>query len=278
MKKKIAIVGTAPSKAQAPYGDKDWEIWGCNRSCFDLERWDCLFEIHRKWDMDQSLWDHDHVEYFEDLKKVKPPQQVISTLPIGDWSFKVTSDAEVKLHGVTRGANLVMNRDALFEKYGTIWFSSSLAYMLAWALEQKPEEIGIWGVEMESHEEYVVQFAGCRHFIDLARALGIKVTTPDGCLLMREVQPYPDRFETTPALAYEVKARQIRQLMEKNKRLMWGLIAIYLEREDMATINEMREAIARQRGMLIAIQHFKRMFVWNVLPPDDEDEHDCGPI
>lgn len=260
MKKKIAIVGTAPSKAQAPYGDKEWEIWGCNRSCFDLKVWDRLFEIHRKWDMDQSLWDHDHKKYFEELKEVKPPQQVISTLPIGGE------------------ANLVIDRDKMFKKYGTIWFSSSLAYMLAWALEQKPDEIGIWGVDMESHEEYVVQFAGCRHFIDLARALGIKVTTPDGCLLMREVQPYPDRFETTQALTYEAKARQIRQQMEKNKRRMWEMIAIYMGAKDLAAVNEMREVIARQRGMILACQHFKRMFVWNVLPPDDEDEYDCGPI
>ncbi len=263
MKKKIAIVGTAPSKAQAPYGDKDWEVWGCNRSCFDLEHWDRLFEIHRKWDMDQSLWDHDHKKYFKELEEVEPPQQVISTLPIGDNATE---------------ANLVIDRDALFEKYGTIWFSSSLAYMLAWALEQKPEEIGIWGVEMESHEEYVVQFAGCRHFIDLARDRGIKVTMPDGCLLMREPQPYPDRFETTPALNYEFKARQIYSGMVKAKRRMWKFIAACMDSDDMALVNEMREDIARRRGMLIAIQHFKRMFVWNVLPPDDEDEHDCGPI
>lgn len=264
MVKKIAIVGTAPSKRDAPYKDKAWEIWGCNRSCFDLKRWDRLFEIHRKWNMDSSLWDHDHKEYFEDLKAVKMPQDVVSTMPIGG------------------AANLVIDRDALFTKYGAIWFSSSLAYMLAWALEQKPKEIGIWGVEMESHEEYVVQFAGCRHFIDLARALGIKVTMPDSCMLMREPHAYPDRFETVLALSYEAKARAIYNRLEKSKDVLWAMVDASVESPaDLAVINRLRRGIERLRGNIESIQHFKRMHVWNVLldePPDEGHEDYSGPI
>lgn len=47
---KIAILGKKPSKFQAPFNDKSWQIWGCNvHNDFDLiPRYDLWFDIHDK--------------------------------------------------------------------------------------------------------------------------------------------------------------------------------------------------------------------------------------
>ena len=45
--------------------------------------------------------------------------------------------------------------------------------MLAMAIEQKPEAIGIWGVDMSADEEYSHQRPGCHYFIQRAQELGI---------------------------------------------------------------------------------------------------------
>ena len=286
-RKKIAIIGTSPSKKLAPINDPDWDIWTCNIGGFNyFKKWDRIFEIHRRWEESDK-------EYLEALKKIKPPQQVVSIIPLGGL------------------ANVVLDRDKLFKKYGAIWFSSSLAYMLGCALEENPTDIGIWGVEMESREEYVVQFAGCRHFLDLAKYIGIKVHMPDRCLLLREPTAYPDRFETIQALVLEDKAKRLKglianaeQSLEKAKLCFYssmGRIAILNElnkkhehdeilkelkedfEDEARDVEQWKTHLAVLKGELWATQHYKRLFVWNVLPPDigeetDTDIEDCGPI
>jgi hypothetical protein len=64
----------------------------------------------------------------------------------------------------------------MIEKYGNDFWASSLSYMFALAMEQKPVEIGMWGVDMSAGEEYGWQRPACKFFTYLARMQGIKVT------------------------------------------------------------------------------------------------------
>lgn len=69
--------------------------------------------------------------------------------------------------------------EELCEKYGPFFFTSSLSWMMAMALEVPGvTEIGLWGVDMSAGEEYGLQRPGCHHFIQLAHDRGIKVTIP----------------------------------------------------------------------------------------------------
>lgn len=43
---KIAIVGKLPSKQYAPYYNKEWQIWGCNKHT--VPRYDLWFDIHKQ--------------------------------------------------------------------------------------------------------------------------------------------------------------------------------------------------------------------------------------
>ena len=68
--------------------------------------------------------------------------------------------------------------DEMVAKYGSYFFTSSVSYMFALAIEQKPTHIGLWGIDMCATEEYNSQRAGCHYFVQKARDLGIEVVAP----------------------------------------------------------------------------------------------------
>lgn len=165
--KRIALVGSAPSSVDlAPYGDSSWTIWGCSPSAATkVKRVDAWFEIHPFNLPDMTP------DYIAWMAQIDRPVYVIEPVP-----------------QIAKG--VVYPRAEMEEKYGRYFFTSSLSWMFAMALEQNPEEIGLWGVDMSATEEYGYQRAGCHYFIQLALSRGIKVTVPPESDLMRPPAPY----------------------------------------------------------------------------------------
>ena len=285
-KRRVAILGTSLGWERAPFDDPSWEIWSCNKFALGLERCDRIFEIHKRWNLDDPK--SPDKKYIEDLKNLSLPKKVVSIIPLGGK------------------ANIVIDRDDLFKRYGSWWFSSSFGYMVAMAIDENVSEIGFWGVDMESHEEYVAQQTGVLHLIDVARRAKIKIHIPDYSLLNREPLPYPDRFETTLALTLETKAGYIQKLitrqtfnLEKAKRDAYWQEGYFYAKSDTLSPDDrkkeeklasdlkmqvelLRDNVERLRGELWATQHYRRLFVFNVLPPDigretDADIGDSGP-
>ena len=79
--------------------------------------------------------------------------------------------------------------DAVAKITGDYW-CSSIAYMLALAIYEGAEEIGIYGVEMT--DDYGYQRENTAYLIGLARGRGIKVHIPAGAPLLQYLDP-PDR-------------------------------------------------------------------------------------
>jgi hypothetical protein len=98
-------------------------------------------------------------------------------------------------------------------KYGQYHWSSSISWMLALAIEQGPDEIGLWGVDMAAEEEYLKQRGDCQHFIRIAESKGIKVTIPVESDLMRPMFRY-GKDELSP-MGIKIKSR----IAEFNARL-----------------------------------------------------------
>lgn len=167
---KIGILGSAPSFHQAPFSDTSWELWACNIGT--VPRWDRWFDLHDDASIDTYPG---HREFLTSQTK---PVYTRQTYPI----------------------------EAMTARYGTWFFTSSIAYMLAVALEEGPEEIGLWGVDMADGTEWGAQKAGCRFFIQAARLRGIKVTMPDGC----EVAVPGRLYSLDPPSWLEMKARSQR--------------------------------------------------------------------
>lgn len=153
---KIALIGSAPSSRDlAPFNNPEWEIWSCSPSNMDLPRSDVFFEIHA---FDTMARDPELTVFLAWLRQHK----------------KVYLQNENPQFPNA----LAYPKAEMVEKYGPYFFTSSLSYMWALALEQKPTHIGLWGVDMTATEEYGYQRAGCHYFIQKAKDLGVQVVIP----------------------------------------------------------------------------------------------------
>lgn len=170
---KIAIIGSAPSSIRlAPFNDPTWAIWGCSPGAYGLTpRSDAWFEIHR-WEPanpgvpgDATAQPWFSPEYCEFLRRHKAVMMA-------------TDHADVP-------NSKRYPFEEMLDKYGPYFFTSSIAYMLALAIEMKPKAIGLWGVDMAAHSEYSFQRPGCQHFIGMAIRAGIEVIIPPESDLMQ---------------------------------------------------------------------------------------------
>lgn len=168
--KKIALVGSAPSSVHlAPYGNPEWEVWACSPGAWPVagptaKKW---FELHR-WEPGQPWMS---VEYCEFLNNFGG--EVITVGHIESIKHNKTLDVEY-----------------LVDKYGPYFFTSSLAWMFAMAIDEGATSIGLWGVDMAATEEYGFQRAGCQYFGQLARQMGIEVGVPPESDLFRPAPLY----------------------------------------------------------------------------------------
>lgn len=156
--RKIALVGTAPSSRNlAPFGDPEWEIWACSAGNMNqIPRVDAWFEIHSN-----LLWpenEHFGRPYIEWLNQQKFPVYMQDTTL------------------VPRATPLPV--DALVEDFGPFFFTSSFAWMMAMAMREGAKEIALYGIDMASRDEYILQRPGAFYFFMEARRRGIKIKAP----------------------------------------------------------------------------------------------------
>ena len=218
--KKIAILGTCPSRLAAPLADISWDVWTIGPGGKNSNRWNVLFEIHGN-----GTWPEGFAEYLHELKQEKPPKRIYTESPMPDWP-----------------ANVVYPQEQLFSKYGRKWFTSSISYALALALEENVTDLGIFGIDLESGEEYKSQFDGCRFFLDLARLAGVNLVMPAGCGLLRDPIPYPNSFETNLSQMIQSKVEYLGPLASQ-KRAQHGQLAAEINHIDgeIAAFNFIRE-------------------------------------
>jgi len=236
---KVAILGTVPtSKMLAPFEDDTWEIWVCspgNRGGVipRVTRW---FELHGVIDMygpENNEW---RGPYFDWLKT---------------QSFPVYMQEPNDLLPQAK----VFPRDALLREFGSFGrnnFTSSISWMIAYAMHLKTEEIGIYGVDMAATEEaYGAQKSGCLNMMWLANDRGIKVSVPlESCLA-----------SPPPLYGYAEATRMGRKLFVRELEIK---AALTNHRE---VVRHHSELVKHYEGALEAIQYVRRTFV--------DGEHDA---
>ncbi len=242
--RKICILGTTPSRVQAPFGDDTWEMWTIGPGGIDANRWDALFELHgedtwptgfkRKVAEMTAFYDEcgpdcfplgtrDHLAglkkladehgargqgeafdaYLDKLSKIQP-----ETRQCGDRVVTKRVYTSKAMNGWA--SNVVFPKQQIIDKYlRQVWFSSSISFLLGLALDEGATEIGLYGIDLESSEEYCDQWAGAAHMIDLAILSGVPVHMPAHCGLRADPAPYPDRWETVPALHMQSKVKYL---------------------------------------------------------------------
>jgi hypothetical protein len=161
MPKKVAIIGTQPSsRLVAPFGDPSWTIWGSSPGNMNvLPRVDAWFEMHVN-----LLW-----KKYEGYGK-----PYVAWMNECQWPVVAIDQRYVK-----RAVRYPI--EDILAKFGRplpYFFTSTFAYMMAYAIHVNVEEIGLYGVDMSSKDEYILQRSGGHHFICVAAEHGIKVTIP----------------------------------------------------------------------------------------------------
>jgi len=186
---KIAIMGTAGSSMElAPFKDQAWAIWACSPGAYSTcakNRCDAWFEVHRYLPTlpgqvgapGTKPWFS--AEYHAFMQQMKGPVFM--------------SQADPSIPNASR-----IPFEALIEKYGPYFWTSTLAYMLAMAIDTLQDRaaagekvgIGLFGVDMAASEEWAYQRPGCQHFVGLAMSMGIDVILPEESDLMRPPTMY----------------------------------------------------------------------------------------
>lgn len=199
-KRKIAVLGSAASSVGlAPYNEDDWEIWGCSPANRDLPRCDVWFELHNiEVKIREGLGD-----WIEWLKK---QPLVYLQRPLPDFP-------NGKMYPLKE----------MVAKYGRYWWTSQIAYMIALAIEQKPEVIGVYGVDMAANSEYNQQRLACQFFLEQAAMRGITVVVP----------PESDLLEPPPLYGYCESSRRWRKMNARRIELQ-GRIDDLIRRENAA--------------------------------------------
>lgn len=196
----IAIIGSAVSSTLlAPFEDQKWSLWCCSPAVFAQvasKRSDVWFELHR-WmpyapgkSQEAGVRPWFSPEYAQYLAAHKGPVFMTDTRcmrEMGSWQELYEKFGTVH---PTIPKSVPFPYEFLLRKHGPYHFSSTIAWMLALALEQAPKAIGLFGVDMAADEEWAYQRPGCQHFIGLARALGIQVVLPPESDLMRHATLY----------------------------------------------------------------------------------------
>lgn len=175
-RKKIAIVGFADStRNKAPFDDPSWLIVGLNQLYRYLPRFDLWFEIHnRPMFMADAVRDSHYVEW---LQQSPVPVIMCERQPDMPKSVRFPIERAIALTG----------RD---------YFTSTPAFMVAYALLEGYEEIAIYGIDLIVGQEYDYQKACMEYWLGVATARGVKVTIPPQSALLRQLHRYG--YETEP--------------------------------------------------------------------------------
>lgn len=164
---KVAIVCGAPSSEfLAPYGDKDVEIWvlGNRLERHIDKRVTRVFEIH------DNLTEHDDpAKYAQWLVSHNLP------LIVGE---KFLEGGAIRGDGSRQVT--VYPYAAVETLYGSVYLTSSPAYMIAYALLLGANEIQVYGVDLSiSDHEYFWQRPCVEAWIGFAKGLGVKIVIPE---------------------------------------------------------------------------------------------------
>lgn len=65
----------------------------------------------------------------------------------------------------------------------TPYLESSIAYMMALAIEERVERVGIWGVDLHCTSEYAYQRPNMEYLVGVAEGRGTKVFIPPQCAM-----------------------------------------------------------------------------------------------
>lgn len=226
--KSVAMVGfSSRHRHLAPFGEPDIEIWGLNR--IHQQDWfpknpDRMFQLHPIKYLQKSIGisegDREHYEWL--CEKHDFPLYCQKAYK----EFPSAIEFPIK---------------RLRAKYGD-FYTSTLAYMMAQALDEGYKHFELYGFDMEADTEYKYQRDSAEYFIGWAEGTGCSVLIPQNCALLQgKLGMY----------AYETTEVGFRQLLEGR--------ALQLRQQYKEASGIYNEVLGRKRKMDELVAHYPEL-------------------
>lgn len=189
VRKRVAIVGGGISRRLAPFSNPSWEIWGFSSRAWRYPRITRWFEIHSMIDLRQQLsWRKPGRRSFRNYMRF------MARLPCPVYMQEVHPDIPT---------SVPFPVEAVLERFGPC-FTSTVSYLVALAIMEGFDEIGLWGIEAKG-QEYAYQRPALRYLLAEAKRCGMRITLPASSSLQVPEEP---RYVTTRILyAYDWHSR-----------------------------------------------------------------------
>jgi hypothetical protein len=239
---RIALLGSAPSSYRlAPFNDLSWEIWACSPMNYNAPRVDAWFELHNI-----------------DRKVVAGNEPYIHAIQNHPRVYVAHPDPRLP-NGV------VYPKDEVYRFFGNPQFmdsfmQSQVSYMLALAIMQKPETIGLWGIDMAAEEEYATQRPGCHFFFIEAERRGIEIVAPPQSDILEPLPPYG--YKEFSPMYWRNKARKI----ELNQAIQ----------EASQRIQQAQRELDIKSGALSDLKYFQNTYMRSPFPPTQSEKPDAS--
>lgn len=181
----------------APYNDPDWQIWACSPDnvTIGMPRIDAWFELHG------------------DLDWERPPRW---EFPYINWLNEQKFDLYVQRTDLfPRG--IAFPKEDMVKRFGTYWFTSSFAWMMAFAITKGPEVIGLFGADMAETVEYRAQRPAMIYFAQVAAQENIGIYAPPESDVLRPPPLYGYSVSTPMGRKLAVREREVRERLNDVK-------------------------------------------------------------
>lgn len=255
-RKKLALVGFASStKEMAPFADPEWAIIGMNQLNRHIpRRADAWFEIHKEY-LDAVVPGTDHEAW---LRNCGLPVYMVDRFPNLPTSVRYPVDR-------------------LIQKFGIDYFTSTVAYMFAWAIDyidQRVEatlkespgnglasawdvlqlqrslyrewSVGIFGIDLIVGEEYDWQRACAEFWLGQMLARDITTVIPKESALLKQRYRYGYFMEPEDLLKDSDISKRIGQLTGEHQKHSEIVVQLVGALKELETIRELRRL--RERG------------------------------
>lgn len=215
--KAVALIGSASStKDNAPYDNKDIEIWGLAWR-HDLPRCDRYFEIH--------VLDGPEFEIRKKGEKIGSDyiKEHLAKLPCPVVIQKPNPDIPNHVAFPLKAANEYLAKfDVRLTPEGASYWASSCAFMFVMAMMEEFTDIQLFGIDLVDDDEYSYQRPNLEYLIGLARGMGISVLIPDKSALCKFPHVYGfEKFEEdTGVITLKALNDRVKMYSDKHQKAM----------------------------------------------------------
>lgn len=172
--RRVAIVGGARTRSLAPYDDPTWDIWAFSSLRLRTPRVTRWFEMHALPDLRSQLRKatkrrHSYAGYMRFLQRLDCPVYMQRT------------------HRTIPNSVRYPLREAV-QTFGRC-FTSTASYLIALAILEGYDTIGVWGIHLTARSIYARQRPTVEYLLGVARRRGIQVVIPRGVPLRVPARP-----------------------------------------------------------------------------------------